>query len=76
MTYLNAIETTDFHTRHATIVRMAEDLIALGPFDNSNDAVEALLRCHKYRPLHVAELFEEARAVAVQERVAKEMSDS
>ncbi len=61
--------------RQALVERMASDLIALGPFDNDDDAIEVMVGCHKYRPTDVMELFEAVKYAASQEVVAREMSN-
>lgn len=66
---------TTIERRKATIERMAKDLIRLGaPLGSDREAVRALL-AHGYSTVDVAILAEEARMVAFQDVVAREMSE-
>jgi hypothetical protein len=64
-------------SRHATIVRMASDLIRFDALNTREDSLRSLM-CDRgrYSTYEIAMLVDEARAVAVQERVAREMSES
>lgn len=61
--------------REALVQQMADDLVRYDAFANESDAIRTLMN-RSYRPLDIALLADDARQVAMQSVVAREMSRS
>jgi len=61
--------------RELIVARMAKDLVTYDAFRVEADAIRALM-AREYSPFDVLRFVDDARQVAVQEIVAKEMSKS
>lgn len=63
-------------SRAQIVALMAEDLRKYHAFTSEADAVRSLLATQRYSAFHVLRFVDDARQVAMQETVAKEMSES
>lgn len=60
-------------TRRETVEKMARDLVQYDAFGNEADAIRSLMWTHRYSPYDVMVLVDDARQVAQQTIVAREM---
>lgn len=63
------------HRHQELAQRMADDLVRLDAFQQERTAIRVLFESRQYKMLDIMALIDDARQIAMQDAVAREMSD-